>query len=553
MIIFITQTAAVSQMESESLVCILCESETGRGVALCDHCATDALQPFWHSEIPASGAARLHCIVPVMLMRGKSFDCYPEYRRLSELLDEYEDSPDGVSRLHNLLLSMLSLAGDAGKGWKEQKLPPWYEIASLLSAVERLNETLPEEERDAACLTLGLFYLSAALNYSMPLTTKHFADSRKAELAQKAMMWLGKVELITHDVTEASILARKIIANSKESGRPSPYDAANRIRSIREKLSMAKQELSAKLERKKAEAERKRAENARQRAYLHYLTGQFQRALTEISASIGSGGGDQSDYLLASFSALRTGNFESIQMLERNAKSSGITYDPLLFEAVIAWREGKWGRAMQLTARDLQDRRSAAAFLFLKNLWIQYGMEERTRNMESSWDEASFQQGIDFLACIYLSLGLWGAAIQTLKTVPDASWKDETWALMGWALEEKGDNREALSAYQKALSSNSRNTTAAVRAARIHCMEGDHQKAFELLCTLEGALPSSLRLQGEELIHQGKKAEGLERLALAVKYDPDDVEAAMAGYETAQQLKDSSKADFFKNVAGGKH
>ena len=567
--------------------CILCNGEIPAADAVCDSCALAVLKDSWYVAGNAHEGTRrlLQMTDAIAIIDGNGYavtlggeDAGSRFRSLPQ-------GPAGYDMACLLFNELMKGMGQKAEG--DFVPPPYGFLKDAIGSIEGFETSLEGKGSQETYGRLARLYEAASRHFSLPYVSEHFIRLKKERLGERAAFWRGKLSAdgkASREMRADAAAAESTSAGSQSADSAgaevehftSPQTAATEViaqrqatvaidesaigsavEQLRKKMTVLELELQAarETEREKGAAGQEKDEsgqplfvrNMRKRAYLHYLAYSFDKAYNEVSAILEEGAGTENDYRLASLLALRTGRSQMLHDLAKSARSRSIALDDTLLRAVVDWKEGSWGRALQLSEREMRKGSYSAGFLLKKSICEQYNLRERHEELEKEGAKiADLQKGIDILSGVLLSVGTWGAALQTMANSEKSEWTAETWTNMGMALEEKGDVNGAEDAYSKALAMNGKLLPAIVRKALLQCKMGKHALSLETLKDARQLEPAILRLQANELVELGRREEALALLQKLMEQDQDDLDSASLGLRLSMELGNTDREKIFR-------
>ncbi len=549
--------------------CILCGRTIPGSAAFCDACAAANLNDDWYVDSNSHESTRRLMMMTdaVAVLDGNSYTVTLDGDSCRERFDSLPDGAAGYTAACDLFNGLMVELGQEPERM-DFTPPPFTFLKEAIRKLDRYEIEVDGGGEDETYDRMASLYESASAHLSMPFVSSDFAEYKKSTLVERAAYWKGKSRnrVQAGGETEAAPAAVASDAVIQEHATPlaepqtdDPSASIGWPRTAEEtveagasgQVSMNRTGEAQAAEAAVTEKEPRAVNNGRKRAYLHYLSYSFDRALAEIIELIQAGVGTEHDYALASILSLRTGKYAVLDALKKSASSQSIGFEDNLLRAVGAWKDGSWGRALQLTGKEMNSGSYSAGLLLKKSICEQYGLREKFEEIKrESALVTDLQKGIDILSSAYLAIGTWGAALQTMSYSKSLEWSADTWTNMGMALEEKGEFKEAAEAYDKALEMNALLLPAIVRRGLLQCKLGKHSSALETLKRAEQLEPSVFRLQAAELVELGRKAEAVDLLAKLLDEDPDDGEAATLGLRLSMELELSDREKFFRAFAG---
>ncbi len=577
--------------------CILCNREIP-SAAVCDECALAHLKDGWYvSGDISEGARRLMRMTDVVaVLDGNGYTVSLDGEDAGSRFAAMQPGVAGYTYacfLFNELMKELGQKMDDG----DFIPPPYGFLGEAIKRIELFEADISYGGSVETYTRLALLYEAAARHFRLPYVSDYFTRTRKEELLDRARFWREKAGRASNGSRETAVEQPAVAAGNSshdaekadddvtagENTAPSsgsiveevserqmvhenPFEPKvemlkKRISEIEQGLKSAGTGSVSAIQRSEKEhvEQTPAARNRRKRAYLHYLAFSFDKAMSELNEIIDEGAGMEHDFALASLLALRTGKYQAIDELSEKAKLASVRLDNALLKAVVDWKVGMWGRALQLAQKEMKSGNYAAGFLLKRSICEQYNLREKYDELSEEGKKIhDLRAGTDLLSSIYLSIGTWGAALQVMGNLDRAEWSAETWTNMGMALEEKGDVNGANDAYEKALGMNGLLLPAIVRHALLQCKKGKHNSALEVLGRAGQLEPAVFRLQAAELVELGRKEEALELLRRLLEQDADDMEAASLGLRLSRELGDGDRERAFriyvhrKEVHGGK-
>ncbi len=567
--------------------CILCNGEIPASDAVCDPCASAVLKDSWYVAGNAHEGTRrlLQMTDAVAIIDGNG---YTVTLGGEDAGSRFRSLPQGAAGYYMACLLFNELMKGMGQKTEGDFVPPPYGfMKDAIGAIDGLENSLEGKGSQETYGRLALLYEAASRHFNLPYVSEHFIRSKKEHLEGRAAFWRSKLSADGKAGQEISVIATA--AESMSAGSQSAdsagvefehftatqtaateviarrdataavYESAigSAVEQLRKKMTVLELELQAarETEREKAAAGQEKDEagqplfvrNMRRRAYLHYLAYSFDKAYSEVSAILEEGVGTEHDYKLASLLALRTGRGKILKDIAKSARSRSIALDDTLLRAVVDWKEGSWGRALQLSEREMRKGSYSAGFILKKSICEQYNLRERQEELETEGAKIpDLQKGIDMLSGVLLSVGTWGAALQTMANSEKSEWTAETWTNMGIALEEKGDMNGAEDAYSNALEMNGKLLPAIVRQALLQCKMGKHALSLETLKDARQLEPAIFRLQANELVELGRKKDALALLQKLMGQDQDDLESASLGLRLSMELGNADSEKIFR-------
>lgn len=554
--------------------CILCNSQLEGKAAVCSGCAAANLRDDWYCSADGqSGTERLLGMTEVVaVLDGNGYTVALDGGGIGERLALLPADGAGYASVCTLFNEIMEDLGQRAEGG-EFVPPPFHFLREIVRKLESCESEHEGGGNTETYSRLAMLYESAALHYRLPYLPEDFITSRKEELLRQAEYWRSRDPAHVDEVKaetavgispenvypleqEAHPAAGQEVVEAAAEAVPQPTPPGEeeaqtgsqsfdpRVESLRKRIAEIEEELRAeggdRVTAGAAHAEGGQPafiRNRRRRGYLHYLSFSFDTALAEIMSIIDEGLGTEHDYALASLLCMRTGKVGLLDRLEESSKTAKLAFDDNLMKAVLDWKDGRWGRALQLAQNEMKKGNFAAGFLLKKSVCEQYSLREKYDELgEESRKVGDIQAGVELLSSVYLSAGTWGAALQVMGLVDKGEWSADMWTNMGMALEEKGDFNGAEEAYAKALELNPILLPAIVRRGMLQCKTGKHQQAFDTLGAARQLQPSILRLQAAELVELGRKEDAMDSLARLLDQDEDDAEAASLGLRLSREL-----------------
>lgn len=563
--------------------CIVCNRELTDATAVCDDCAAGQLQDEWYVDGRTSeGTRRLLGMTDVVaILDGNGYTLTLDGLKSSEM---FESLPEDVTGYASACALFNEIMRDLGQPLADSPFapPPFTFVKNAIRRLEAFEERMPGKGTEETYMRLSLLYAKAEQHFRLPYVGERFIQTRREHLLERSKFWTDRIvkeqpqkesvsdeqqvdavaiheseataetadsgEAVQESVTEVVVQPEVEKKAEEEPIEPKVELLKRRIESIEEVMKSSAAEKQEKAETAAREGGQPRfVRNSRKRAYLHYLAYSFDTALREIMHIIDSGAGIEHDYALASVLALRTGKYSVLDALEESAKTRSIGFDSTMLRAVADWKEGRWGRSLQLAEREMKKGNHSAGFLLKKSISEQYSLREKYDELKKEGKAVTdMQNGVDLLSTIYLSIGTWGAALQIMGNTNQDEWSAETWTSRGMAFEEKGDLNGAQECYEKALEINDKLLPAIVREGLLQCKLGKHETALEMLKRAGQLEPPILRLQAAEMVELGRKEEALELLERLLRQDDDDAEAASLGLRLSRELGLGDKERIFR-------
>lgn len=568
--------------------CIFCNTELDGAVAVCDQCAEGQLKDDWYTEGgDAEGISRLLRLTDVVaVLDRKGYTITLDGAGLAERIDALPRDETGYTALCHLFNALMEEVGQPleADGFLP---PPFAFVRDAIRRIEWYEDRFGHRGSGETYIRLSLLYNAASRHFWLPYVSAEYLRRRATWLAERSGYWRerkgagdslpGNEErkaavqeaeeahaalgaAVADTVTEVAVpggIAEPAQDSGSTTAGTEELEIEPKVEMLRKRIVEIAEQVKTTIGAAATDAltqpgtaekgEPLFVRNTRKRAYLHYLAYNFETALREIMMVIEGGMGMEHDYALASVLALRTGKHAVLDELQEQAKSKSLTLDSILFKAVLGWKDGRWGRTLQLAEREMRQGNYAAGFLLKKALCEQYTLREKQEELDAEEELiGDLQSGIDKLSAVFLSVGAWGAAMQTMSASESSEWSAETWTSMGMALEEKGDIGEAEESYRKAMELNGLLLPAIVREALLQSKLGMHEEALATLKRARQLEPSVLRLQAAELVELGRREEALELLEALLRQDEDDTDAATLGLRLSMELGRSDMERMFR-------
>lgn len=565
--------------------CILCNRELTGAIAVCDDCAAGQLQEEWYVDGRSSeGTRRLLGMADVVaILDGNGYTLTLDGLKSSELFESLQDDATGYASACALFNELMR---DLGQPLADAPFapPPFMFVKNAIRRLEAFEAKMPGKGMEETYRRLSLLYAKAAQHFRLPYVAEHFIESKIEHLLERSKFWNDRIvreeaaaaesepqetqaetSAIAQppappEMTDSPDTARgsvtEVVARPEVESEAREEPIQPKVELLKRRIASIEEVMNSSDGQEKQEGTQRGAReggqplfirNSRKRAYLHYLAYSFDTAIREIMHIIDSGAGIEHDYALASVLALRTGKYSVLDALEESAKARSIGFDSTMLRAVADWKEGRWGRSLQLAEREMKKGNHSAGFLLKKSITEQYSLREKYDELKKEGKTVTdLQNGVDLLSTIYLSIGTWGAALQIMGNTNQDEWSAETWTSRGMALEEKGDFNGAQECYEKALEINDKLLPAIVREGLLQCKLGKHETALEMLKRAGQLEPPILRLQAAEMVELGKKQEALELLERLLRQDDDDAEAASLGLRLSRELGLADKERIFR-------
>ncbi len=287
----------------------------------------------------------------------------------------------------------------------------------------------------------------------------------------------------------------------------------------------------------------------KKRIAVNMLAGEYQDAFEESFELLRRGGREKDDFEIAALLALRMNYREGVKNIDGIAPGPDAAAAGHIAAALFAWRDGKWGSAIQLADDEIEQTGSSAAFLLKMNICRQYGLTDRADELgEQRKIIRDLAAGSELLSKMYLQLDMWGAALQCLDILPDKEWTDGMWYARALAMEQKGVADSAMDAYDRSLQINGFNSSAMVKKALLLSAGGRRTEASELLKSVSDLWPPVARLRADVLEAMGKTEEALELLKIAAREDSEDVKTVRAGISVAARLGRRKDRKYFTSL-----
>ncbi|MCL5678454.1 MAG: hypothetical protein M1442_04210 [Candidatus Thermoplasmatota archaeon] len=555
--------------------CLLCGDETFGGDAICTSCAYSNLGDGWYTAEEDEGYFRLQSIGLLAAVLADGDIVLTEgVEPFDSFISSLPDTEDGYRAA---IAVMTGILDHMRLGEKEHfALPAFGHVSKLLERLERYEDTFPHLADDSFYRRMSTLYTAAARLFYLPLAPEGFSESRKRALVEKASYWEGRLSggasglaQIPHVEKEESAGGEKPAAGAAgpaaENLLPMVEALKSRIRNMESAISQIQERTHylkaaapsgpAQAEEQNAGTETEDSASAEEgvlllkRAKVDMLSGRYQEALSGYLLKIGGFPSDGDDLVGAVTAALRLKDWEKAHEAVELCLRRGITENADLARSVFAWHEGKWGMALQLADGEIVNAKSSAAFIFKLNICAQYGLADRERELrEQQKLVGDIQSGANLISGFYLSLGMWGAAMQCINVTPADEWTDGTFSVLGMALEEKGDIAGALRAYDDALRINGHNSTALIRKGMMMSRSGDHSDALRLFREETFLWPATAWLVSAELRSLNRGAEALELIRTAVGEDAANLRLAKTGLALAAELGKAKERRYFAQL-----
>jgi len=500
--------------------CLICSEQLKGEIALCDRCAESTVTAEWHTERRIEGLLRmLEMDSTVALIEPGGVKILVHSFPLRDRVLLIPVSLDGYAAACMLFNALMEGAGQKLE-MDQAFIPPSYDcISPLIKKLEELESRFPGRGMDETYLRLGLLYLSASRHSSLPLVSDAFNESVRGRLLRKANDWL----LCAKEDTE---LKRKGL----EACGP-----------LEESTVTADMHFEDKAPSKSVWLEEPPfIRHLRNRARVQFYAGEYENSIPSLLQLSATGFASPFDLNLLCFASLRLSRNEIIDNLAFGRQDG---FNPAVFKAAQLWRMEMWGKAVQLLERDIEKSRSSIAFVFQKMLCRQYRLTDKLNEMKRIEGEIEdMQLGVNTVSEMYLSIGMWGAALQCLRLLEDENWDSMSWAIYGKTMEEKGDRQSASKAYERALEINPVWDGAYVMASGFRCSGGDHRSAASILRSCPVLMPSLRRLIAKELNETGDWKSALQEILSLLNEDPDDRLAAEFGVAVAEKMGQNERA-----------
>ncbi len=287
----------------------------------------------------------------------------------------------------------------------------------------------------------------------------------------------------------------------------------------------------------------------RKRITVSMLIGESRDAFKDSFELLQRGSKDGKDFETAILLALKMNDPDRLKSINELAPRDNAEGLSRLAQAVFAWKNGKWGSAIQLADDEMEQTGSSAAFLLKMNICRQYGLTDGADELDEQRGKVkNMAAGAELLSRIYLQLDMWGAAIQCLSVLPEHDWTDAMWADYGMAMEQKGTDDSAMEAYDRSLQLNGLNVTSTVRKALLLSANGRNTESEELLKNAVELWPSVARVRASILEAIGKREYALQLLKEAAREDSEDVKIVRAGISISAKLGKRKDRKYFASL-----
>jgi tetratricopeptide (TPR) repeat protein len=558
--------------EELTMSCLLCGDETTGGDAVCTSCAYSSLRDEWYAAEEEDGYFRLRAAgqLAAVLSDGELI-----LTKGVDTADEFISSlPDTVEGYREAIALMTGILDHTGIGRKEHfVLPAFGHVSALLERLGRYEEMFPHTADETFYRNMSSLYTAAASLFYLPLVPEGFSESRKRALAQKASYWESRCSAgapVFPQIPAAEIREDTGGATAAEHAempaRSGPVELLPKVEMLKSRIRSMELAISRVQEMTRPAnadasgpdqtegrgsavgAEEAAAEGVLlgKRAKVDLLTGHYQDALSNYMRRIERFPPDGDDLAGAVAAALRLREPEKAQEAAEMCMQRGMTVNVDLVRSFLAWREGRWGMALQLADSEIENAGSSAAFILKLNICAQYGLTDREKELKMQQRMVhDFPSGAGLISSFYLGLDMWGAALQCINHMKREEWTDDTFSVLGQALEEKGDIEGALNAYDDALRINGHNSTALIRKGLMMSRNGSHADALRLFREDELLWPANAWLAVAELRHLNRGAEGIELIKSALSEDRTNLKLAKAGLALAAELRNARERRYF--------
>ena len=592
----------------------MCGTETTAGEAICTPCAESHIREEWFSDREGYFRVRRKAELVAVLDDG-GFHLTPGGEALDERISSLPETRDGYRTARQLMQEVFDeyctgdglklprhayIARSLDRIWRYEEIYPgdgdesfYKSLASLYRAA--LKEfALPlvpasfTEERKRMLEEKADYWRRKGENHPADGEVKgssHPSNERSAPVQKTSVRLLSdgadirllrsKIRSMEEQIATLRriVPAGNVIENDTDA---ITMTAANRISELRGKIESIQKEIvelrpaerlpegnpidnSVTAESVKAavtdepETHDSNYDLMKKRLAVCILTGEYNDALDDAIKIIQQGSGDEEDFISATLLSLRTRDLGRLKLIGELAATRGVRGQNCLAEAVMAWKDGKWGSAIQLADDEIERGGSAAAFLLKMNICRQYALSEKADELEEQRKSVGkLAEGAELLSKMYLQLNMWGAAVQCLGILPEEDWTDAMWSVNGLAMEQKGDEDKAIEAYDRSLQLNERNVTSVIRKSALLSGAGRKTEALELLNTAEALWPSVARLRASIMESMGRSEEALALLKEAVRLDRGDMKIIRAGISISTSLGRRKDRRYFTSILDGK-
>ncbi|MBX8643731.1 MAG: hypothetical protein KIY12_03290, partial [Thermoplasmata archaeon] len=481
--------------------CLLCGEEISGDAAICTSCAFSNLEDEWYSEKASDGYFRLRGNSElVAVLSEESFELTPGSDDFNRRMDALPDTAEGYRTAAGMMTEVLN---DLGIRNGNFILPRFENIAGALRKLEGYEEHFPGTADREFYIAMAKLYRNAAVSFHLPLVPEGFSESRKRALQGKASYWESKVSVDGEEKLEAGIGGVESAAAAPPAGEAEPRGdikmlapkvemLRERIRSIETAISSLQSQAKARRDSvpengadltdgETATAPEEGAEYLRKRVRTGYIAGLYAEALEDSFSLLRTFRPERQDLLYAVLCSLRLNDRSRAEEALARALETGLYEYTDMVKAIFSWKDGKWGLALQRLDAEIGNFSSAAAFILKLNICAQYGITDREGELREQQKRiGDIAEGVNLISQIYLALGMWGAAIQSMNAVPMERWNDEAYSAFGMALEDRGDEPGAVRAYDRALEINAKNSTALIRKGLIMARSANHASALQL-------------------------------------------------------------------------
>ncbi|MEM3852054.1 MAG: tetratricopeptide repeat protein [Methanomassiliicoccales archaeon] len=492
--------------------CLLCDSTTEMGIAVCDSCADAALISDWYTDVQNDGTLRLLLRNEgFALLKGETFDVMVSGSTLQERVGVIEENEQNYREVCRLLNALLASCGQE-EGKEGVFVPPDYvQLKPVIKKVEEMEKKFPGKGLQETYKRLSMLYSSAAASSDMPLCSKEFNEKKRKALAEKASFWSSLLLNVGIEHAEE--------VNNKEKEDESKADYSENAHEGGTELIV------------EAVKEPYFVTSMRMRATVHYYSEEYAEALNELTKLRASGFARKKDLEMLCICALATSRREVLDTLLFETTDG---FRPEVFQAILLWRKEMWGRAIQQLDREIEESGSRAALVLKKMLCNQYELKEKEREIRNTERLlGKLTEGVNLIASAYLSMQMWGAALQCIHFLPPEDRDAETWLVYGIAMSKK-DAASAMDAFGKALEMDSSFDPARLRLAICLAENRNIDAAIVQLKDCRSLMPSVLRLIAKEMDERKDTVGALECLVELLKSDPDDAAAAKLGMQISE-------------------